>query len=467
MSSDMAIKVENLSKIFQIYEKPRDRLKQLLLPWLHHKMGLPPVKYCKEFSALKDLSFEVMKGETVGIIGHNGAGKSTLLQMICGTLNPTGGSVKTNGRVAALLELGSGFNPDFTGRENVYMNASVLGLTVNEIDMCFDEIVKFADIGDFIEQPVKTYSSGMMMRLAFAVAINVSPDILIVDEVLAVGDEAFQRKCFARIEHIKRAGSTILFVTHATQTVVELCDRAIFLRNGDLVYFGHPSRAVSLYYSSTNQYLNGFPNSIISGDKEEIFALDNKSLNNINVLANGAKSSLLDQYWPSEDEPKSCYDPSLVSATMHQVHNDQYGITISKINLKNNDLECINVLNTNQSYILAFNIDVIKFTHDMSIQILFKNINGIPVAGDRFFYGKVSGKDAPIGKTQQIRYLFECSLNPGVYFISIEASSGQGNDHVIYHKLAEALAFRVRTQRGNTAIGYASMKSKIEIEVVE
>ena len=210
MSSEIAIKVENLSKCYQIYAQPRDRLKQFVLPRLQRIAGKSPKQYFREFWALKDVSFEVKKGETVGIIGRNGSGKSTLLQMICGTLNPTGGTIQTNGRTAALLELGSGFNPEFTGRENVYLNGAVLGLTNDEIDNRFDDIASFADIGDFIEQPVKTYSSGMVVRLAFAVAVNVDPQILVVDEALSVGDELFQRKCYSRIETIKDKGATII-----------------------------------------------------------------------------------------------------------------------------------------------------------------------------------------------------------------------------------------------------------------
>ena len=202
MSSEIAIKVENLSKCYHIYDQPRDRLKQMILPRLQRAAGAASKQYFREFWALKDVSFEVKKGETVGIIGRNGSGKSTLLQMICGTLNPTSGSVQTHGRIAALLELGAGFNPEFTGRENVYLNAAVLGLGYEEIEARFDQIAAFADIGDFIEQPVKTYSSGMMVRLAFAVAIHADPEILIVDEALSVGDAYFQAKCAHRIRSI-------------------------------------------------------------------------------------------------------------------------------------------------------------------------------------------------------------------------------------------------------------------------
>lgn len=238
MSSDIAIKVENLSKCYQIYDKPRDRLLQGIMPRLQRLIGKKPKQYCREFWALKDVSFEVKKGETVGIIGKNGSGKSTLLQMICGTLTPTAGSIQTNGRVAALLELGAGFNPEFTGRENVYMNASILGLTKAEIDARFEEISSFADIGNFIDQPVKAYSSGMYVRLAFSVSISVEPDILIIDEALAVGDALFQKKCYTALNKLKQNGTTILFVSHDIWTVKSFTDKALLLNTGKQIDFG-------------------------------------------------------------------------------------------------------------------------------------------------------------------------------------------------------------------------------------
>jgi len=245
--TEVAIRVKNLSKCYHIYENPRDRLKQFVAPRLQRLAWQQPKQYFREFWALKDVSFEVKKGETVGIIGRNGAGKSTLLQMICGTLTPTHGSIETNGRIAALLELGSGFNPEFTGRENVYMNASILGLSNQEIDERFDDIVAFADIGDFIEQSVKTYSSGMMVRLAFATAIHVDPDILIVDEALAVGDFAFQHKCMSRIKQIIANGVTVLLVTHDVGAVMANCNRAIMLRNGVVYAVGSASEVCDRY----------------------------------------------------------------------------------------------------------------------------------------------------------------------------------------------------------------------------
>ena len=246
MSSELAIKVEAVSKCYQIYERPHDRLKQSIYPRLQRFSGKKPRQYFRDFRAVSGISFEVMKGETVGIIGRNGSGKSTLLQMICGTLNPTEGAIQVNGRVAALLELGSGFNPEFTGRENVYMNAAVLGLTKEEIDARFDDIVTFADIGEFVEQPVKTYSSGMMLRLAFGVIAHVDADILVIDEALAVGDTFFMQKCMRFLRSFMTNG-TILFVSHDAGSIKNLCDRAIWIEKGQVLQQGDPKRVCELY----------------------------------------------------------------------------------------------------------------------------------------------------------------------------------------------------------------------------
>lgn len=246
-SNDIAIKVEGLSKCYHIYDNPRDRLKQMILPRMARAVGMLPNQHFREFWALKDVSFVVEKGETVGIIGRNGSGKSTLLQLICGTLNLSSGSIQTNGRIAAMLELGSGFNPEFTGRENVYLNGALLGLNKDEIDERFNEITAFADIGDFIDQPVKTYSSGMAVRLAFAVQALSSPQILVVDEALAVGDAKFQAKCFAHIQRLKQSGTSILLVSHATEQIATHCDRAIFLNDGQVIATGPPRDIINIY----------------------------------------------------------------------------------------------------------------------------------------------------------------------------------------------------------------------------
>lgn len=248
MSSDLAIKLDSVSKVYEIYEKPVDRLKQTV--WRGHK------KFYKEFKALNNLSFDVRKGETIGIVGSNGAGKSTLLQMICGTLTPTSGKIEVNGRVAALLELGAGFNPEFTGRENIFMSATILGLNEKEINDRFNKIVEFADIGEYIEQPVKTYSSGMYVRLAFAVIAHVDAEILVIDEALAVGDVIFTQKCMRYIRKFQEHG-TLLFVSHDMGSVQNLCRSAIWLSSGSIQECGDAKTVTQTYLKYSLQKIYG------------------------------------------------------------------------------------------------------------------------------------------------------------------------------------------------------------------
>ena len=236
--TEPAVRASSLSKYYHLYDRPQDRLKQFVFR---------KRKYYREFQALDDVSFEVMKGEVLGIVGKNGSGKSTLLQLVCGTLTPTSGSVEVNGRVAALLELGAGFNPEFTGRENVYMNAAILGLEPEEIEEKFEEIVEFSGIREFIDQPVKTYSSGMYVRLAFSVATSSDPDILVIDEALSVGDGEFSRKSFDRIMKLKEAGKTILFCSHSMYQIDVLCQRALWLEGGKVRMHGNAAGVTSAY----------------------------------------------------------------------------------------------------------------------------------------------------------------------------------------------------------------------------
>jgi teichoic acid transport system ATP-binding protein len=240
-NDNLAISLRDVNKSFHIYDKPHHRLLQSLFRGRK--------RYYRDFQALENISFDVLKGETVGVIGRNGAGKSTLLQIICGTMTQTSGDIDINGRIAALLELGSGFNPEFTGRENVYMNGVVLGLNKDEIERRFDDILAFADIGNFIDQPVKTYSSGMYVRLAFSVSINVDPDILVIDEALAVGDAGFQHKCLKHLEKMRNSGCTILYVSHGIGSVRNFCDRAIWLNAGNLVTYSEANEVADLYES--------------------------------------------------------------------------------------------------------------------------------------------------------------------------------------------------------------------------
>jgi len=249
MSSDsaVAIRASDVSKCYAVYDRPSDRLKQMAASALHRFAGAPLKRFHSQFWALRGVSLQVGRGECVALIGRNGSGKSTLLQIITGTVSPTEGEVEVHGRVAALLELGSGFNPEFTGLENVYLNASLLGMQRNEVESRLDDILSFADIGDFIRQPVKTYSSGMVVRLAFAVQAQIDPDVLIVDEALAVGDARFQAKCFARLKALREGGTSILLVTHSTEQVVTHCDRAILLEHGEKLADGVPRQIVNQY----------------------------------------------------------------------------------------------------------------------------------------------------------------------------------------------------------------------------
>lgn len=245
MHSDVVISANHLTKTYRIFGHPGDRIKQAFT--------LGRIRFHREFTALKDVSFEIKKGETVGIIGRNGSGKSTLLQLICGILNPSAGSVKINGRISALLELGAGFNPEFTGRENVYFQGAVMGLKRAEIDERFDQIAAFADIGEFIDQPVRIYSSGMFVRLAFAVAVNVDPDVLVVDEALAVGDMEFQERSITRMRSLQSTGTTILLVTHSMPAVRNFCQRAIWLDGGEVMQSGDAPIVCAAYQAHIHQ----------------------------------------------------------------------------------------------------------------------------------------------------------------------------------------------------------------------
>lgn len=272
--SQSAIRVENLGKRYEIYRTPADRLKQMVVPRVERFVGFSRNRrFFDEFWALREVSLEVARGETVGILGQNGSGKSTLLQIIAGTLTPTIGHVEVNGRVAALLELGSGFNPEFTGIENVYLNGSLLGLSKEEMDEKLDRILSFADIGDFVHQPVGTYSSGMMLRLAFAVQIAVECDVLIIDEALAVGDARFQLKCFRRLEQLKNDGTSILFVSHAIEQVKSLCKQGLVLDHGRPIYWGDAKIAATKYFAIL------FPDQAQDSQKQVDEVVDSGELN--------------------------------------------------------------------------------------------------------------------------------------------------------------------------------------------
>ena len=456
--TEIAIKVQNLSKCYHIYDSPRDRLKQFIAPRLQRLTWQQPKQYFREFWAVKDVSFEVKKGETVGIIGRNGSGKSTLLQMICGTLNPTHGSIETNGRIAALLELGSGFNPEFTGRENVYMNASVLGLSNKEIDKRFDDIAAFAEIGDFIEQPVKTYSSGMTVRLAFAVAINVDPEILIVDEALSVGDELFQRKCFSRIETIREKGATILFVSHSGGTIVELCDRAVLMDAGEKLAVGIPKKIIGNYHK-----LLYAPAEKKKDIRDKIIRAN--SLKDIQTLAND------DYKDPNEEsvhkvEPLESYDPNLIPTST--IEYESHGVYIENPKILTIDGVHVNNLVRGKTYRYTYTVNFIKPANNVSFGMLIKTTSGVELGGGSSSnFNKDSLAFVNASSTYQVEFRFCCSLNTGVYFLNAGVLGNIEDNETYLHRLIDVAMFRVLPDAEHLATGVVDFGCFPEIELQE
>ncbi len=441
MSSEHAIVVTGLSKCFHIYDTPRDRLLQMLARGRR--------QYYREFWALRDVSFTIGQGETVGIVGRNGSGKSTLLQLICGTLNPTAGEIRSHGRIAALLELGSGFNPEFSGRENVYMNAAVLGLSREETDARFAEIEAFAEIGEFIDQPVKTYSSGMMVRLAFAVAINVDPQILIVDEALAVGDELFQRKCFARIEAIKKSGATILFVSHAGGTVVELCDRAILMDSGEKLTEGMPKAVIGQYQKllyATADKVAAIRKQIQEGGNGRLPALASEAAR-FEATASAAVGEAdeimeLDEF----------YDPHMQSRSV--LAYESQGAQIGNPQIINLAGKPVNCLKRGQTYCYKYRVDFTKSADAVRFGMMIKTLSGVELGGavSSPSTGEAIAYIAE-GASVEVEFNFECSLNPGTYFLNAGVTGARGGSETYLHRLLDAYLFRVLPASRNTSTG--------------
>jgi lipopolysaccharide transport system ATP-binding protein len=453
--SELAISVKNLSKCYQIYDRPIDRLKQFLLPGVKSFFKYPKSQHFTEFWALRDISFEVKKGEVVGIVGTNGSGKSTLLQLICGTLNPTLGNVLTSGRVAALLELGSGFNPEFSGRENVYMNAAILGLNKAEVDERFDEILAFAEIGQFIDQPVKTYSSGMMLRLAFAVAINVDPEILIIDEALSVGDERFQRKCYSRIEEIKAQGATILFVSHSGGTVIDLCDRAILIDSGELLAVGLPKQIVGRYqkllYAPADKRLS-IRQQIIDNLK-----LDNALSDSIQLEENIAIRN-------EEKHITESFDPHLIPTSSFDY--ESIGAQIKNPKILTLEGEQVNHLVRGRSYRYIYNVEFLDRASGVQFGMLIKTITGIELGGAvsaSSIKNRIPHVEA--GSNYLVEFRFVCSLNHGVYFLNAGVLANVNDEETYLHRQIDFAMFRVIDEPNSLKTGIIDFECFPEIQL--
>lgn len=453
MSSEISIKVENISKCYQIYDKPRDRLKQFIMPRLQRLSGQRQQRYYREFWALNDVSFEIRKGETVGIIGRNGSGKSTLLQVICGTLNPTAGGVRTFGRIAALLELGAGFNPEFTGRENVYMNGAVLGLSKEEIDQRFEQIAAFADIGEFIEQPVKSYSSGMYVRLAFAVIAHVDAEILVIDEALAVGDAVFTQKCMRFLRKFKERG-TLIFVSHDMGSVLNLCERVVWLHGGNLRKMGPAKDISEEYYQYTLQEIYGKKENLQSLDESRPAELKAASLEKSldenpsqPFVDYGAKVSVADNL--NEANGWKTGAGEIVSIHWHSLHSGRD-----------------DVLQGGEMIRMVINA---KVAQDMARPILgfmVKDRLGQDLFGDNTLpFTNLNPRPVSAGATLKSEYVFRLPMLPnGQYTVMASLADGDLHSHVQHHWLHDALILNVSSSEVRWGlVGVAFEDIKLEV----
>lgn len=455
MCSDLAVVVRDLTKIFPVYEKPHHRLFQMLSPTSEKH------KWYREFHALKNITFEVKRGETFGIVGRNGSGKSTLLQLICGTLFPTHGSVQVNGRIAALLELGAGFNPEFTGRENVYLNGSVLGLSKEEIDSRFDTIAEFADIGEFIEQPVKSYSSGMYVRLAFAVAINVQPDVLIVDEALAVGDEAFQRKCFARIQNLRDSGSTILFVSHSAGIVTELCDRAILLDQGELISQGGPKLVVSKYHKliyAPSDSVATVRQELKLSNEEKIFT--DKFVTDADKVDTKLVASA--RSGPAFEED-AYYEEGMVPQST--INYGSKGVLINEVHIETTDGRRVNVLREGEIYNFVYEASFTEHAFKVRFGMMIRTTSGLEIGGAVSSTPQDAIENIAKGAKIKAKFAFKCQLLPAMYFLNAGVLAHIDGQEQFAARLIDVNMFRVLPNPERLFTGLTDLVSPPELEL--
>lgn len=433
MSSDakpVAIRVNGLHKCFQIYATPSHRLRQFLLPRLRRFLGLRATNYFREFWALRDVSFEVRKGQTVGIIGRNGSGKSTLLQIICGTLHPTQGQIEVQGRVAALLELGSGFNPEFTGRENVFFNAGVLGQSQERTLEKFAEIEAFADIGDFIDQPVKTYSSGMMVRLAFAVIAHVDADILVIDEALAVGDAFFTQKCMRFLREFMQNG-TVLFVSHDTSAVKGLCNHAIWLDKGSVREHGAPKDVCEHYLQAYYE----------AQQSDVVTPLVNASSP---VSALPAPVILVDQRQPWLNASNLRNDLRLFEFDPKAPSFGLGGSRVTRIALCNTEGQALAWAVGGENVILTVDVQALQTLDRPIIGFIVKDRLGQGLFGDNTYLTyEQKPCSCDVGQALHARFSFQMPRLPvGDYSITIAIADGTQQEHVQHQWIFDAITFR-------------------------
>ncbi|MCI8510783.1 MAG: ABC transporter ATP-binding protein [Lachnospiraceae bacterium] len=430
--SEFAIEVQDVTKIYRLYDKPIDRLKEALSP--RHK------EYHRDFYALHGLSFQVKKGQTVGIIGTNGSGKSTILKIITGVLTPTTGSVFVDGKISALLELGAGFNMDYTGIENIYMNGTMMGFTKKEMDEKLSDILDFADIGDFVRQPVKTYSSGMFVRLAFALAINVEPEILIVDEALSVGDVFFQAKCYRRMEEIRKNGTTILMVTHDMGSIIKYCDKVVLLNRGEFIAEGEAGRMVDLYKKILANQMDSL--------REELEGAEEK--------AAGVQA----------EEPLGAPEAFMKEKITINANRTEYGdgrAEIFDLGLFDARGNLTNLLLKGEMFTIK---ERIRFHAPLKCPIFtytIKDKKGTDLSGTNTMYEGADVKPVAAGDVYDVSFTQKMTLQGGEYLLSMSCTGFEGEEHVVYHRLYDVANLTVISNK-NT-VGVYDMESEVETKL--
>lgn len=424
---EIAIAVDHISKVYKLYDKPMDRMVEAL--------GLTKKKKYREHFALSDVSFQVKKGECVGIIGTNGSGKSTILKIITGVLNPTGGTLTVNGRIQALLELGAGFNMEYTGIENIYLNGTMNGFTEQEIESRMQDILDFADIGDYVKQPVKTYSSGMFVRLAFSVAINIDPEILIVDEALSVGDVFFQAKCYHKFEEFKKMGKTIIFVSHDLSSVSKYCDRVVLLNQGVKLGEGSPKEMIDDYKRVlVGQYElpESKSESSLLNDEQIQVAVQKKAAkqDTSKLLEYGTKEAVIEQFYMTDD--RGTESKSIIKGSEFTIHMK------------------------------------VRFMADLPAPIFafsIKTVKGTEITGTNTMFEKTFLEPVKAGAVKDITFTQKMSLQGGEYLLSFGVTGYDGNDFQVYHRLYDALDLTVISDK-NT-VGFYDMDSKVIVKEAE
>lgn len=442
MAEDIAISVNDVSKMYKLYDNPMDRLKESL--------GLSRKKKYKEHYALNHVSFQVHKGETVGIIGTNGSGKSTILKIITGVLSPTGGEVSVNGRISALLELGAGFNGEYSGLENVYLNGSMIGFSREEIDAKLQSILDFADIGEFIHQPVKTYSSGMFVRLAFAVAINIDPEILIVDEALSVGDVFFQAKCYRKFEEFKEMGKTILFVSHDLSSIGKYCDRVVLLNKGEKLAEGGAKEMVNLY---RRVLVNQYDDADLEEGAENAEAGQDGQLTDGTAGENVSKKEYAGGGRAMKDSlnlnPKVLeYGSKLGEIVDFAIRDDTGMIT--------------NVIEKGKEFSVQMKVRFQADVNDPIFAFTLKDLKGTEITGTNTMYEHTPVKPQKAGDVREITFKQIMPLEAGEYMLCLGCTGYKDGDFTVFHRLYDVCNLTVITDK--KAVGYFDMFSKVSVK---